>query len=245
MSKIIIIIPARLESVRLPNKVLLDICGQPMLQRVWQAAINTQANAVYITTDNSQIADVAEQFGAQVLLSGQHNSGTERIAEVITRLNLDNDDIVINLQGDEPLMPPRVLDELAIFAGQRASAACSIYSDLTDAIGIDDPNCVKVVCDQQNRALYFSRSKIPSGPEGFRMHHGVYAYRVSLLKSWDDLPVGPLEQSEKLEQLRLLENGQSISMLKASQRIPAGVDTSSNLQQVRKIFKQQQTKMQS
>jgi len=238
----LVIIPARLESSRLANKVLLDIGGQSMLQRVWTIANSMPSMTTYITTDNPQIAAHAERFGAEVLMSRQHQSGTDRIAEVIDQLPLGDDDLVINLQADEPLMPTAVLNELAKYAMQQTDTVCSVYSELTDPIKIVDPNCVKVVCDQNNRALYFSRQSIPSSPTAYRMHHGLYAYRVSLLKTWPSLQPGPLEQAEKLEQLRLLENGYSIAMLASSQTIPAGVDTDQDLQQVRVLLTQQKAK---
>ena len=240
MSDCCIIIPARLESTRLPDKVLLDIAGQSMLQRVWGAACDAQAGPVYIATDNQKVADTASQFGAQVLMSGEQDSGTSRIAEVIGQLSLGSDDVVINLQGDEPLMPPAILKALASFASQQSADAYSIYSRLIDSMRIDDPNCVKVVCDHNNRALYFSRSRIPAlreaGDAEYLMHHGVYAYRASLLQQWSGLAHGPLEQAERLEQLRLLENGKSIAMLEASEAIPVGVDTTEDLLWVREQF---------
>lgn len=240
MSDICIIIPARLESERLPGKVLLDIGGQPMLQRVWQVACDARAGAVYIATDNERIAKASRDFGANVLISTQQNSGTERIAEVIEQLSLADSDLVINLQGDEPLMPPDVLAAFAEFARTQQADACSIYSRLADAGRIDDPNCVKVVCDATGGALYFSRSRIPANPNNqpveYRMHHGIYAYRAAVLREWARLPRGPLEQAEKLEQLRLLENGKSIAMMEAGQTIPRGVDTLEDLERVRECL---------
>ncbi len=241
MPRTIIIIPARLESTRLPGKVLLDIAGKPMLEHVWNSAIRAGQDAVYIATDSSKIADFANNFGADVLLSGEHASGTDRIAAVIDQLTLDDDDWVINLQGDEPLMPPELLKRLAEFAAQQSSQACSMYSCSSNSVEAIKESCVKVVCDRSNNALYFSRLPIPaqSGELGWRLHHGVYAYRVSLLRSWPALQQGPLEQSEMLEQLRLLENGYSIAMQEAGENIPAGVDTPEDLQKVRSMLEQQ------
>lgn len=237
MSECSIIIPVRLESTRLPNKVLLDIAGQSMLQRVWAAACGAKVGPVYIATDNQKIADVTGQFGAEVLMSGQQDSGTSRIAEVIQQLALNDDDLVINLQGDEPLMPPEVLKALASFADSQSADAYSVYSRMLEPTRIGDPNCVKVVCDSDNNALYFSRNRVPAqrGDEAveYRLHHGIYAYRVGLLKQWPTLKRGPLEQAESLEQLRLLEGGKSIAMLEAPEVIPAGVDTMEDLLRVR------------
>ncbi len=237
MSNCCIIIPARLESTRLPGKLLLDIAGQCMLHRVWQLACDARIGPVYIATDSQKIADVAKRFGASVLISGEQDSGTSRIAEVIDQLSLSNDDMVINLQGDEPLMPASVLSALADFSQLQPAAAYSVYSMIQDNAQLDDPNCVKVVCDGNNNALYFSRNCIPAQRSeqtaAYRLHHGIYAYRVDLLKQWPALKRGPLEQAENLEQLRLLENGKTIAMLKASEAIPAGVDTLEDLQRAR------------
>ncbi len=240
MSECCIIIPARLESARLPNKVLLDIAGQTMLQRVWRVACGAKVGSVCIATDNQIIADAANTFGAKVLISGQQDSGTSRIAEVIGQLSFNDNDLVINLQGDEPLMPPEILKALAGFADNQSADAYSVYSRMLEPARIDDPNCVKVVCDSNNNALYFSRSRIPSqrGDETaeYLLHHGIYAYRVGLLKQWSAFSRGPLERAEGLEQLRLLENGKSIAMLEASEMIPAGVDTAEDLLRVREQF---------
>lgn len=240
MSNCCIIIPARLESTRLPDKVLLDIAGQCMLHRVWQLACNSGVGPVYITTDSQKIAEAAKQFGATVLISGEQDSGTSRIAEVIHQLSLKSDDVIINLQGDEPLMPSAVLNALADFTQLQPAAAYSVYSKMKNKAQLDDPNCVKVVCDSNNNALYFSRNRIPAQRSDktveYRLHHGIYAYPVGMLKQWSALKRGPLEQAENLEQLRLLENGKSIAMLEAAESIPAGVDTLEDLLYAREQF---------
>lgn len=246
MTKCCLIIPARLESNRLPGKVVLPIAGKPMLQHVWQVAEKALQHplidTVRIATDSEHIAAVATNFGASVISTGQHDSGTDRIAEAIQALALADDDVVINLQADEPLMPVQVIIELAEFAAKQSSDVCSIYAHTTDADIINNPNRVKVVCDSNNQALYFSRSVIPANRDQsldkpiYRIHYGMYAYRVRLLRHWPSLLPGVLENHEKLEQLRLLEQGHRIAMLAASQAIMDGVDTQADLQRVAAIM---------
>jgi 3-deoxy-manno-octulosonate cytidylyltransferase (CMP-KDO synthetase) len=257
MPRCLIIIPARLASTRLPGKLLLDIAGKPMLQHCWQLAVDAAVGEVMIATEDRAIEHAATAFGASVVRTRAHTSGTARIAEAIDQLALQDDDLVINLQGDEPLLPVALIRELYKLARHQLDtesddAAFSVCTPLHEIGQLHDPNQVKVVLDHARRALLFSRAAIPwlastadqaSGNELIKhravyLHHGVYAYPVATLRQWHALPAGKLEQIESLEQLRLLENGLSISMLVSELNHTAltglrGVDTAEDLARVR------------
>lgn len=245
-----IVIPARAASERLPGKPLLDVGGQTLLQRVWACANNAGARDVVIATDDQEILEAALGFGAKALMTRRdHASGSDRIAECIDLLNWPDETLVVNLQGDEPEMPPECLDQVArILSDDSAADAASLYQEIDDPQEIRDPNAVKVVVDSRGRALYFSRSVIPAcrqwasveqavtAGHAWKRHIGLYAYRAGALKRFTHLEPSPLEQSERLEQLRILESGGRIVMAAAQSAVPAGVDTPADLERVRKTF---------
>lgn len=246
-----IVIPARFASERLPGKVLLDLAGQSLLQRVWQRACDSSAESVIIATDDERIVQAGEAFGAQVVLTRRdHQSGSDRIAECAEKLAWSDGQLVVNLQGDEPLMPPACLDQVAALLDHRVDCeVASLYWPMTEADEVRNPNAVKVVTDSQDRALYFSRAPIPyarsyasiaaamaAGVE-WKRHLGLYAYRPAALRRYTACAPTPLETSERLEQLRIMERGGRIAMAAACEFIPAGIDTPEDLQRVRDFIK--------
>jgi len=250
-----IVIPARYASERLPGKVILDLAGQSLLQHVWQRANESSAESVVIATDDERIVEVAESFGAVVLLTAKdHQSGSDRIVECATRLGWQDDCLIVNLQGDEPLMPAACLNQVAALLNARADCdVASLYWPIEDAAEVLNPNAVKVVIDAAGRALYFSRAPIPysrdhadvstamlAGTE-WKRHLGLYAYRVAALRHYTACAPTPLESTERLEQLRIMEQGGRIAMAKACAFIPAGVDTAADLERVRDIIKNKDT----
>ncbi len=234
-----VIIPARDAAQRLPGKPLLDLCGKPMLQHTYERACSSDAKQVCIATDDERIQKVAEQFGAKVFMTADsHRSGTDRIQEVTTQLALSSDELVVNVQADEPLIPPTVINQVANNLSAKADVGmatlCEVMSSQEE---VEDPNAVKVVMDAKGNALYFSRATIPyqasaSAQNCFR-HVGIYAYRVSVLNDFVQWPPSELEISEKLEQLRALFNGVKVHVEVSSEQIPAGVDTEKDLEAVR------------
>lgn len=243
-----VLIPARLASTRLPDKPLADIGGAPMVVRVAQRAMLSGAQDVVVAADSAKIADACAQHNvACVLTSAEHLTGTDRLAEAALRLGLAPDAIAVNVQGDEPLIPPAVIAEVATALDQHtdcevATAACPINS----ADEFFDPNVVKVVVDRRGRALYFSRAPIPWArdafardrhrlPDGFsaRRHIGIYAFRVRFLQRFPQLARDPIEQLENLEQLRALAHGVSIAVVDRAGALPPGVDTPADLELVR------------
>ncbi len=246
-----IVIPARYASTRLPGKPLADIGGKPMIVRVVEAAMRSQAASVCVATDDERVAAAVRASGYDVVLTrADHPSGTDRIAEVAQTLGWNGDDIVVNVQGDEPLLDPALIDAVAFALEADGNAAMSTASHaLQSAEEFFNPNVVKVVCDASGRAMYFSRAPIPWDRDGFssqrtglperlgaQRHIGLYAYRVGFLRDYGSLAVSPLEQIESLEQLRALWHGYVITVV-ASARAPApGVDTAEDLERVRRIF---------
>lgn len=249
-----IVIPARLASERLPGKPLLEIAGRPLIEHVYRRACAASAARVVIATDADSIAERARSFGAEVVMtSTDHQSGSDRIAECVERLGWDSRTVIVNLQGDEPLMPPACLDQAAaLLAANAESDVASLWWPIREAGEVTDPNVVKVVTDHRGAALYFSRSVIPypRGPGGvtadlesaigagavWKRHIGLYAYRAAALRAFAEAGPGQLEQLEKLEQLRFLENGRGIVMARAVEAIPAGVDTPDDLRRVRALL---------
>lgn len=246
-----VIIPARYGSTRLPGKPLLDIAGKPMIQRVYEQAVKSDARRVIIATDDQRIQQAAAAFGAEaVMTSSTHESGTDRLQEVVSNLNIEDGHIVVNVQGDEPLIPPAVINQVAEHLGKsRDASVATLVEKISDAEAVFNPNVVKVVIDKRGRALYFSRAPIPWYRDGFSeadkalpagvnyyRHIGIYAYRVSLLHQFVTWPVGQLEGIERLEQLRVMEHGVNIVVQEASVQIPAGVDTQADLDAVRALF---------
>lgn len=217
-----VVIPARYASSRLPGKVLLPMAGKPMLQWVYERACAAQAEVLVIATDDERIAATARGFARQVIMTGAaHASGTDRVAEVASRLGWGERDIVVNVQGDEPLLPPQLIQQVALLLSQHAQADIATLATPIDNLAeFLDPNVVKLVTDGEQRALYFSRAPIPwardGAPAGWhsqtqwqgaRRHRGLYAYRVGALRRMAALPPSVLEITEKLEQLRALQAG--------------------------------------
>lgn len=238
-----VVIPARLNSSRLPGKVLLPIAGRPMVEHVWRAAKASGAGEVLIATDDTEVAKAARAFGADVVMtSAAHQSGTDRLAEVATQRAWPDDILVVNLQGDEPLMPPPLLAAAAgLLANHRSADIATFAHPLADAAQFLNPNVVKVVLDAQGQALYFSRAPIPCWRDGAGQlppapgplrHIGLYAYRVAALKRFSTLPPSPLETCEALEQLRALAHGLRIQVGLLDAPPPHGVDTRADLDAV-------------
>jgi 3-deoxy-manno-octulosonate cytidylyltransferase (CMP-KDO synthetase) len=237
-----VVIPARYGSTRLPGKPLLTIAGKPMLQHVYERAAGSGADEVVIATDDARIESVATGFGAAVCMtSTAHSSGTERIAEVAGTLGWPNDSIVVNVQGDEPLLPPALIRQVASgLSRNKEAVVATLASPLMDAGEWRDPNVVKVVLDKHGYALYFSRATIPfdrdddKGVQGVAAlrHLGLYAYRTDFLKTYSTLAPAPLEDVEKLEQLRVLWHGLRIHVGIAKEQPGPGVDTREDLERV-------------
>lgn len=246
----IVVIPARFSSTRLPGKPLLDIGGKPMIQHVWQQACKSDASAVVIATDHQDIYDAATAFGAQVCMTSEkHESGTDRLQEVVNKLGFDGRQIVVNVQGDEPLIPPAVINQVAGLMQNEVQMA-TLYEVIDHSEQVFDPNIVKIVSNHSGEALYFSRAPIPWYRDGFvgekqslpamipyKRHIGIYAYRASLLHQFVQWPMSELESVEKLEQLRALSHGVRIHIAEACATIPPGVDTQKDLDHVRSLLK--------
>jgi 3-deoxy-manno-octulosonate cytidylyltransferase (CMP-KDO synthetase) len=246
-----VVIPARYASERLPGKPLLDICGRPMLEHVWRRAMDSGAGEVWIATDDARIEAVATAFGARVMRTDPaHASGTDRVAEVAERLCWPADAVVVNVQGDEPLIPPANIAQVAELCAAGAGTAMATLSvPLGDAGELADPNVVKLVRAADGRALYFSRAPVPFArdpggaggpvqPSLHRRHVGLYAYRVSCLRLLASTPPCPLESCEKLEQLRALWLGLDIRVADAREPPPAGVDVAQDLERVRRLVQE-------
>ena len=251
-----VVIPARYSSSRLPGKPLKEIAGKTMIQHVYERALESEAKEVIIATDDDRIQEVAESFGARVCMTNpDHASGTDRLQEVVSQLNYFADDIVVNVQGDEPLIPPRVINQVAHnLAAEKEASIATLYEPIEQAENIFNPNIVKVVTDQNDFALYFSRAPIPYArddfsltidevPKGvsFKRHIGIYAYRVNLLNSFVKWDEAPIESTECLEQLRALWNGSKIHVALADEIPPGGVDTEEDLERVRAYFSAKQS----
>ncbi|HQQ74375.1 MAG TPA: 3-deoxy-manno-octulosonate cytidylyltransferase [Pseudomonadales bacterium] len=242
----VVVIPARYASTRLPGKPLLDIAGKPMIQHVWQRAMASEAEQVLIATDDQRIADVARSFGAEVAMTrADHPSGTDRLQEVAEQQGWSEQVAVVNVQGDEPLIPAAVINQVAavLLANPRADVA-TLCESITDENQFRDPNAVKVVTNEEGEALYFSRAPIAWPRDGLQTeqngimqwgcrHIGIYAYRAGFLHRYVSWPPCMLEQIEKLEQLRALYKGAVIQVQEACLKIPAGVDTQHDLDVVR------------
>jgi len=240
-----IVIPARMASERLPGKPLARIGSRSLIECVWRRARAAAARSVVIATDSADIVSAAQAFGAEVLLTSErHASGSDRIAECADRLGWDDAELIVNLQGDEPLMPPECLDQVARLLERNAGAdVASLYLPVTDPAEAHDPNVVKVVTDAAGRALYFSRAPIPferdphaADRAGWKRHVGLYAYRAGALRAFTRTEPAALERTEKLEQLRFLESGRIIVMGRALAPVPAGVDTPADLERVRRLL---------
>ena len=245
-----VIIPARLASSRLPEKALADIAGKPMVVRVAERAKLSEAQRIVVATDHAAIAAACSEYGIEAVLTGkQHTSGTARLAEAALLLGMADSDIAVNVQGDEPLIDPALINRTAELLGSSSAQMATAAHPIADVAEFLNPNCVKVVLDQRRNALYFSRAPIawPRDafaetqavlPEGFAplRHIGLYAYRVGFLHQYVGLPPSPLESIESLEQLRVLWHGGKIAVTVCDNAPAAGVDTAEDLQRVRDWF---------
>jgi 3-deoxy-manno-octulosonate cytidylyltransferase (CMP-KDO synthetase) len=242
-----VVIPARYASTRLPGKPLLELAGRPMLQYVYERSLQSGASVVIIATDDQRIAEAAHNFDATVCMtSAEHTSGTERLAEVVESQRWGDDDIVVNVQGDEPLIPAVLIQQVANgLANNAAAPVATLAYPIQSAGEATDPNVVKVVLDKQGYALYFSRASIPCHRDGAKVdnsgvglrHIGLYAYRAGFLKHYRQLQPSPLESIEKLEQLRVLWHGMKIHVGIASEMPGHGVDTREDLARVNELLK--------
>ena len=248
--KFTVLIPARLASTRLPDKPLADIAGKPMVVRVAQAAAASGAQRVVVAADDMRIAQACQQHGIEALLTRtDHASGSDRLAQACELLGLDGDDLVVNVQGDEPLIDPALVRACASRLAAHSDCVMSTAAHaLTDMAEFLNPNVVKVVLDAQGRALYFTRAPVPWWRDGHSggaaalptppplRHIGLYAYRAGFLRSFPSLSAAPLERIEALEQLRVLWHGQRISVLVTDRAPGPGVDTPDDLARVRALF---------
>jgi 3-deoxy-manno-octulosonate cytidylyltransferase (CMP-KDO synthetase) len=234
------IIPARYGSSRFPGKPLADIGGKPMVVRVCERAVKSGAAGVHVATDDQRIADAVRSHGHSALMTrADHPSGTDRIAEAALQLGLGGDEIVVNVQGDEPLIEPALIAAVAkAFEKNSEASVTTACHAIHDEASLSNPNVVKVVMDAQGYALYFSRSRIPFAREGaptcYR-HAGIYGYKVAFLRKYSQLAASPLEKAEALEQLRVLWHGYRIAVAVSEADIPPGVDTPQDLEAVRRM----------
>ncbi|MCK3657299.1 3-deoxy-manno-octulosonate cytidylyltransferase [Pasteurellaceae bacterium Pebbles2] len=256
MTNFTVIIPARFASSRLPGKPLADIAGKPMIQHVWEKAQQSGASRVVVATDNEQVRDAVLAFGGEVCMtSDKHNSGTERLAEVVQTLGIADDEIIVNIQGDEPLIPPVIVQQVAENLAKYQVNMASLAVKIDDAEELFNPNAVKVLTDKNGYVLYFSRAVIPWDRDQFAQlqqaeisqkllklqphylrHIGIYAYRAGFIKQYVQWQPTALEQIESLEQLRVLWNGERIHVELAKEIPAVGVDTPEDLEKVRSIL---------
>jgi 3-deoxy-manno-octulosonate cytidylyltransferase (CMP-KDO synthetase) len=236
-----VIIPARYASTRFPGKPLADLGGKPMIVRVCERAATSGAASIHVATDDERIAAAVRAHGHSALMTrGDHPSGTDRLAEAAAQLKLADDEVVVNVQGDEPLVSPALIAQVARALEKQPEAAVSTACHrIHDPAALDNPNVVKVVMDAKGYALYFSRSRIPfpreADAECFR-HAGLYGYRVGFLKQYSRLEPSPIERAEALEQLRVLWHGFRIAVAVSETDIPPGVDTPQDLEAVRRML---------
>ena len=237
-----VIIPARYASTRLPGKALADIGGKPMVAHVVDRARESKASRVIVATDDQKIVDALKGVDCEVCLtSADHESGSDRLAEVVQVLNIADDEIVVNVQGDEPMIPGKLIDQVAFsLEGAKDAAMSTAARKITSHALIEDPNVVKVVFTHNGRAMYFSRASIPFARDERKAdawHHiGIYAYRSTFLKRYHLLEPSLIEQTESLEQLRVLDNGEQIMVEKIDYETGVGVDTPADLEAIRKLM---------
>ncbi|MFG6456174.1 3-deoxy-manno-octulosonate cytidylyltransferase [Roseateles sp. BYS96W] len=239
-----VVIPARLASTRLPNKPLADIAGLPMIVRVAQRAALSGAGRIVVATDATEVAAACAAHGVQALMTrADHPSGSDRLAEAVEQLGLPDDATVVNVQGDEPLIAPAMIDACATtLAAQPDCVMATVAHALTDPAEFANPNVVKLVTDRLGRALYFSRAPIAwwrdggGQPNHALRHVGLYAYRAGFLRRFPTLAVSPLEQIESLEQLRVLWHGERIAVHISPEKPGPGVDTPEDLARVRHLI---------
>ncbi len=245
MTSFRIIIPARYQSSRLPGKVLMDIAGKPMLQHVYEKALKSGAKSVVIATDDARIEKAAKSFGADICMTkASHPSGTDRLAETIDLLGYDANEIIVNVQGDEPLLPVKLIQQVANNLAVREEASVATLCErIYDLEKLKNPNSVKVVLDANNYALYFSRSVIPwlknddieLSRQAYYRHIGLYAYRAEFVLRYVGWGHCPLESTESLEQLRVLWHGGKIHVDMAADKPQQDVNTEEDLFKVREL----------
>lgn len=250
MQAFTVLIPARLASTRLPNKPLAALGDAPMVVRVAQRAMQSQARRTVVACDSPRIMDACAAHGVEAVLTrDDHASGSDRLAEACALLGLDGDDLVVNVQGDEPLIVPALIDAVAALLTQQPGASMSTAAHAIDTLDdLRNPNVVKLVTDANSRALYFSRAPIPWWRDGFAAgvdtlprpaplrHIGIYGYRAAFLRLFPTLPQAPIEQTEALEQLRAMWHGHQIAVHVTEHAPGPGVDTAQDLERVRKLF---------
>lgn len=246
MKEFVVVIPARFASVRLPGKPLREIAGKPMLQHVHERAMESDASEVIVATDDKRIAKAAERFGAAVCMTGAHHqSGTDRLAEVARKSGWPGDGIVVNLQGDEPLMPPELINQCAALLQSEEVGMATLASPFLSRAEFENPNAVKVIVDNNQDAIFFSRAAIPFARNPQREmlameialhHHGIYAYRVEVLERIVSADRSQLEIVEELEQLRALSMGIKIRVGKPDRRPGPGVDTEADLARIARLL---------
>ncbi|WP_439241892.1 3-deoxy-manno-octulosonate cytidylyltransferase [Lonepinella sp. BR2474] len=256
MTNFSVIIPARFASSRLPGKPLADIAGKPMIQHVWEKAQQSGASRVIVATDNELVAQAVQQFGGEVCMTSEkHNSGTERLAEVVQKLSLPADEIIVNIQGDEPLIPPVIVQQVAENLQKYQVNMASLAVKIDSPEELFNPNAVKVITDKNGYVLYFSRAVIPWDRDQFALlqkgelqekqlqlqphylrHIGIYAYRAGFIQQYVQWQPTALEQIESLEQLRVLWHGERIHVELAKEVPAVGVDTPEDLEKVRSIL---------
>jgi 3-deoxy-manno-octulosonate cytidylyltransferase (CMP-KDO synthetase) len=243
-----VVIPARYASTRLPGKPLVDLDGQAMVVRVAGQALRSRAATVVVATDDQRVLDaLADRDAIAALTRADHPSGSDRVMEVVEQQGWGDDEIVVNVQGDEPLIPPAVIDQVAGLLDGSACGVATLCEPISVAADVFDPNIVKAVVSGQGRALYFSRAPVPwsraSFPapgalaSGWRRHIGIYAYRVGALREFVAWPPSTLEEVEALEQLRLLDHGREIAIADAVAPVPGGVDTPADVERVRAVLR--------
>lgn len=242
-----VVIPARYQSTRLPGKPLADIGGKPMVQWVYEQAVQAGADQVIIATDDERVEQAAKAFGAQVCMtSPNHESGTERLAEVVKLMGIADDHIIVNVQGDEPLIPPSIITQVADNLANSQAPMSTLAVEISDEAEVFNPNAVKVLSDKDGYAMYFSRASIPWDRDNFAnnntiaqpllRHIGIYAYRAGFINTYINWQPSALEKIECLEQLRVLWYGEKIHVAVAKEAPAAGVDTPEDLQAVRDII---------
>jgi len=240
-----VIIPARYASSRLPAKLLKDINGKTLIEHTYSNAVKSDASQVIIATDDVRIKTIAEDFGAEVCMTNDsHISGTSRLSEVVSVLNFQDDDVVVNLQGDEPMMSPSAINQVASNLSSSGMSVATLCEKIDTEDAYFDENCVKVVYNSRGKAMYFSRSPIPAFRDSAKInldlcfrHIGLYAYRVNFLKDYTNMTISSLEMAEKLEQLTFLTHGFDIHVETSCASTGYGVDTESDLIKVKKEIK--------
>ncbi|AIU67269.1 3-deoxy-manno-octulosonate cytidylyltransferase [Vibrio coralliilyticus] len=246
-----VVIPARYESTRLPGKPLADIRGKPMIQWVYEQSLQAGAEKVIVATDDARVESAVQAFGGAVCMtSSEHESGTERLAEVVKVMNIPDDHVIVNVQGDEPLIPPAIITQVANNLANSQAPMATLAVEISHEDEVFNPNAVKVLTDKDGYAMYFSRATIPWDRDNFAnggkviaqplmRHIGIYAYRAGFINTYINWEPTALEKIESLEQLRVLWYGEKIHVEVAKQAPPAGVDTPEDLEVVRKLIAHQ------